>query len=392
MKKSKLLAGALALLLLTGCGGPAASTVEPTPTPVPLEEDLSWQTAGIRRNDAIVTVNGSDIPAERYLFWLVRGILYEQYYGGAIEEDEWANISDSLKGDALEVAKMYRIMEDKALAEGVTLSAQDEADIQTEKTEMIEQLGGEDGFRDYLDQMCISEEGFDAMNRASYLMQAYARKLEADGVTAVTDADLDAYLEENGIYAAKHILISTRKLNESGSYEDFSDDEKAEALKVANDLYDQLMAADDKEKLFDELMNLYSGDGRDENGVLYYPDGYTYVQPGRMVPEFEEGALALEVGGISKPIQTAYGYHIIMRLPVDKTQAKEDYNSDAKLDALIDGWLKEAQVTTTRTYDDLAPKDFWSKLSAILEEKQAARAAQESPAPEETPAESAAQP
>ena len=40
-------------------------------------------------------------------------------------------------------------------------------------------------------------------------------------------------------------------------------------------------------------------------------------QPGQMVAEFEEGSKALEAYGVSQPIETSYGYHIILRLPLD---------------------------------------------------------------------------
>ena len=35
--------------------------------------------------------------------------------------------------------------------------------------------------------------------------------------------------------------------------------------------------------------------------------------PGMMVKPFEDGVLALEVGGVSEPIQTQFGYHLIHR-------------------------------------------------------------------------------
>jgi len=35
--------------------------------------------------------------------------------------------------------------------------------------------------------------------------------------------------------------------------------------------------------------------------------------PGMMVKPFEDGVLALDIGGISEPVQTQFGYHLIHR-------------------------------------------------------------------------------
>jgi foldase protein PrsA len=39
-----------------------------------------------------------------------------------------------------------------------------------------------------------------------------------------------------------------------------------------------------------------------------------YFGRGKMVKEFENAAFSLEVGKISEPVKTQYGYHIIKRL------------------------------------------------------------------------------
>ena len=39
-----------------------------------------------------------------------------------------------------------------------------------------------------------------------------------------------------------------------------------------------------------------------------------YFDRGKMVKEFETAAFNLEVGKISEPVKTQYGYHIIKRL------------------------------------------------------------------------------
>ena len=111
-----------------------------------------------------------------------------------------------------------------------------------------------------------------------------------------------------------------------------------------------------------------------------------------MVPEFENGALALKEGEISEPVATAYGYHIIMRIPLDAEQLDElvemSCTPDHKLQQLNEQWVKEAQVTTTAAYEALDPKAFYDRLTAINEAREAARKATESAAPQESPAES----
>ena len=36
-------------------------------------------------------------------------------------------------------------------------------------------------------------------------------------------------------------------------------------------------------------------------------------QQGMMVPQFEQAAFALEVGGLSEPVETQFGWHLIKR-------------------------------------------------------------------------------
>ena len=234
------------------------------------------------------------------------------------------------------------------------------------------------------------------MNRVYFLNQGIKEKLEADGALAVTQADRDQVAaeikEQAGLYAAKHILLSTRRINADGSYEDYTEEERAAVEERAKTMRQRIRENGDSEEFFDELMNEFSEDGRDGEGNLYYPDGYGLVYAGQMVPEFESGALALKEGEISEPVATAYGYHIIMRIPLDAEQLDElvemSCTPDHKLQQLNEQWVKEAQVTTTAAYEALDPKAFYDRLTAINEAREAARKATESAAPQESPAES----
>lgn len=382
MKKSRLIAGALALTLLAGCGAAA----DP--------DDMAYQAADLKRDSEIITVDGQAIPAEEYLFWLLSAISQEKQYGYLADDTAWEETlgedgtatAEVLKSDALETAKLYRVIETKAAEAGITLTEEQSKEIEDEMASVAEQLGGDDALQSWLDSRCISRDGFVKLNQVYYLNQGLKEKLESDGTLAVTDADYDQFVNDNGIYAAKHILISTRKISEDGqSYEEFTDEEKAQALQTAQDLRQQLRDAGDTVEKFDELMNAYSEDGRGDDGTLAYPDGYTYIYSGQMVSEFEDAATALKVGEISEPVESQFGYHIILRLDVDQEQVKENCTTDYKFSQLTQQWVDAAQVKTTMAYDALDPKTFYDKLQAAVEAREAAKASA-SPASSESPA------
>ena len=77
---------------------------------------------------------------------------------------------------------------------------------------------------------------------------------------------------------------------------------------------EELRAVEDPEEraaAFKAKMNELSEDPGKEN----YPDGYVF-KPGAMVAEFENAVLSLEDYEISDVVETSYGYHVIMRLPL----------------------------------------------------------------------------
>ena len=59
---------------------------------------------------------------------------------------------------------------------------------------------------------------------------------------------------------------------------------------------------------FDALVQQYGKD----SGMEVYPQGYVFTK-GEMVESFEQAAFGLEVGEISEPVKSDYGYHVIQR-------------------------------------------------------------------------------
>jgi Parvulin-like peptidyl-prolyl isomerase len=101
-----------------------------------------------------------------------------------------------------------------------------------------------------------------------------------------------------GDVLVSHIMILTSKGNEA---------QNKKAKVTIDSLYQRVLAGDD----FGALAKKYSQDKGSavKNGEL------PWFGSGRMVPEFETAAFALKnVGQISKPVQSAYGWHIIKLL------------------------------------------------------------------------------
>ncbi len=88
---------------------------------------------------------------------------------------------------------------------------------------------------------------------------------------------------------------------------------KGEALELAKDLAERAQKGED----FAELAKEYSDGPSGPNG------GNLGTWPkGRMVPEFDAAVEKLDIGGVSDPVETQFGYHVIMRTKIDKVSCR----------------------------------------------------------------------
>lgn len=93
-------------------------------------------------------------------------------------------------------------------------------------------------------------------------------------------------------------------------------EERYERMQTEIDAQHILVA--DEETALEVLEKLENGEDFGELAAEYSTDGTAqeegelgYFSAGQMVPEFEDAAFNLEVGEISEPVETQYGFHII---------------------------------------------------------------------------------
>ena len=387
---------------LAGCGSTAATFTElPLPSEVP--EDIIMQTAGIARDTPLLTVDGAEVPAEELLYWLSS---YADQYAAwgmtdlTMDMGDGQTLGQYYLDSAVETATLYQLMENKAeeLKLGWSEENQTSYDeqVQTMKTSLAQQAGldietqsdkVDTEYVRLISYMGLSQEGFFHINQASFLYNNLMEGLYGTEGTDAPDADK---LNEAGVFHAKHILIKAEPVTDADG--NVTDDGMAAAQAQAQALYDQLLAAEDPMTLFDQLMTENTDDVDSSGNVNGGTEGYTFG-PGEMVDEFYEGTKTLAEGEISQPIQSQYGYHIILRLSADNEAGYDKY-AQVKMQDQIDQWMDEAQVERSETLESLDLQAFYDGLTTLRSDISAASQADSAPAettaPETTaPAESA---
>ncbi|MFC0473695.1 peptidylprolyl isomerase [Halalkalibacter kiskunsagensis] len=230
-------------------------------------------------NTPVAIVDGTEITESEFVEEL------KTNYGGSTLQ---AMIRDHLLNQAIETA-------------GVTDEEIDE-ELEMLRTEFRVTYGIEDdeGVLEALqNQFNLNVESIDEFVDEYLVPPLVLQKLATEGIE-ITDEDIRAYYEENEEQfgeqiRASHILV---------------EDEE-----TAAEVLEKIEAGED----FAELAKEYSTDpGSGARG-----GDLDFFGEGKMVPPFEEAAFALEIGEISEPVESDFGFHIIK--VTDQRNTFEDY-------------------------------------------------------------------
>ena len=304
----------------------AEPTAEPTPTPDP---GLGY--AAYEPDQVVATYDGDDVTWREYYYSLnyyagymsylrAMGAPFTGWDGNDLSADQ--TNAELVRTSAQQDMFLYRSLEALAAEEGVELDEDDQAAVLADFEQSADSYGDGDGtctddeaaaYEEYLEEQFIDRALFDRMSGINILSEKLFSSLYGENGADYSDEDTLAFAESEGVLACKHILLMTV---DAATGEALEDEQIQEKKAKADELYEQLAAVqDDPEKLenlFDELMN----ENSEDTGLATNPDGYQFV-PGVMVPVFETTTQSLEEYGLSEPVQSDYGYHIILRLPVD---------------------------------------------------------------------------
>ena len=189
-----------------------------------------------------------------------------------------------------------------------TLSEQQRAQLQTPaaKKRLAESLAELTALSDAARAQKLDQSDVVKLRMQIQINQVLAQAV-VEEMSKPTDGDLLAYYNSHKVdyeqVKARHILIRFK-----GSKVPLKKDEKdlteEEALAKANEIRAKLLSGGD----FAELAKTESDDA---GNATRGGDLGTFGK-GHMVPEFEKAAFAAEVGKVTEPVKTNFGYHLII--------------------------------------------------------------------------------
>lgn len=317
----------------------------------------------------VATVGKEDVTLADYNFaYYSNASQFEQYYSLYMGIEDWESqvleeggqtCGEYVRENALTETKQLMVAEQKAKKYGIVNDKARKEEIQKQKAEVIEQnFGGEEGYNSYLESFYTSDAAIERYLTRASIINALLEEMSKDGgECAVPDSEIeysdDVYLK------VKHVLIKTG--------DDVSDEE---ALAKANEVVEKLNNGEDMQKLVEEY---------NEDPGMESQDYYVFTD-GEMVDEFYQASKNLEIGTwTTEPVKTSYGYHVIYRYALEKTDDKfnelKTTKAQTKFMELLNGWIEETECTVD---DDAIDKALEAQKEAKKAAQEAQNAAQQS--------------
>lgn len=362
-RMTALLLTLLLALSLAACGG--MSTGSRT-------DGIYYEATGISPDAVLLRIDGVDVTAERYFYWLYNSVSNAAAYCGAegfaSDAGDGRTYAEVCLEFTVEAAKQYALVERWAKEYGLTLTEEELAAV-TEQVDAYAEQYGDFGFQ----YMGVTRETMEYLyTQFSHYDKLKAEVLDEDGALAPTEEELAAYAEESGLMMADHILLATSDLATGAA---LSDEEVEAQYEKAEDILHELREAEDLPSRFKLMADEYSEDP----GRAVYPDGYVFGE-GEMLQEFENAAKALAVGELSGIVQTSAGYHILLRKEIP---ASALLTEDGYFTYLLEQKAEEAEIEYSDLYNEqvlnMDMGAFYTSVSdaraALYEEYQASQTA-----------------
>ena len=327
------------LLTLAACGGKGT----------PPGDDLLSRVSGTPSDEPGLTVDGREVEAWRYLYWLAYTCdSIQTAYDDAGTELDWdaafgeGTLADYAAEQALADTVLYAVVENMAEDQDCALTEEDRAAMEADWTAAAEAAGGEDAYLTDLGRLGLDRTRAETLAATAYLYDRLRQSAgDPESGAYPTAEDLAAFGADSGYLTLDFIRV------------DAGDDAEA-ARARAGEAFSKLNGSAAPENDFAVLAATYSDDpDRDQ-----YPHGRTFrAGEGTLPAAAEEAALDLEEGQWSGIVEADGSFYILLRLPLDASATAAEW-----FDWRLQSAAEAAEVKWTSTLEDLDAGEFWSAL------------------------------
>ena len=203
----RLIAGALASVVLVGAISLTGGMKKGHRT-----DGLLYEASGLHPDAELLLIDGQTVTAEEYLYWLAYDCEYLSNY---VPNVDWSaeltagvTYGDYAKTEALETVKLFSVVRAWAQEAGVTLTEEDQAELETQRQAYVEYYGGEEAYQQQLAAMGVAEEAYDRISETAFLYQRLEKEFSTEGSALYPDgAALAQYAADNGYLTGKVIYV-----------------------------------------------------------------------------------------------------------------------------------------------------------------------------------------
>lgn len=336
MKKRMTVLALLLSLSLTACGGGRDSRGQTS---------FLGQAADMREDEALLAVDGREVPAWRYLYWLAYTCdrVRERYQETGLALD-WetpvtgGTLADYARDQALADTALYATVENWAEQYGCTLTEEDRGALAADWAERAEAHGGEEAYLTDLAGLGLDRQRAEELAGVGVLYgKLYTLYCAGDSGLTPTAEALASFAAETGRLTVDRILVAA------------GEDREAARQKAA-EIFSRLNGSADQGAEFAAL----AAAGDDPAGPRTLLPG-----DGTLDDSLAEAAAALAEGQCSGILESGEGFSILRRLELDVEALSDDH-----FDHLLQAAAENALVETTEAYEKLDAAAFDRALQA----------------------------
>lgn len=261
--------------------------------------------SSLEQGEVLVTVNGVTITEEEVQEELNK---LPSYYLSSIDEE-------TLRTTILDQLIAQRLIEEQEGILGIIVSEQEIKEAITtlmEKGELTEEE-----FMERLKEQNLTEESLQEIIRQQLAINKVIQQEVLANIN-VTGQEINNYFDQS-----KDLLIQVRASHILLCYEGTLRCTQNRTKEEAHDLATEIIGEITNGDSLSDIATTYS----DDPSVSVNKGDIGWFAKGQMVPEFEEAAFRLNVGEMTtEPVETAFGYHII--LVTDKKETLDDVKEE----------------------------------------------------------------